>query len=85
MLEFNFYIIYRPDKQNIKFDNLTKRIKNLFENKNDDRIQYRYRTILKNDNLNEEIKNAIQMTSLLLNEIRENLTYLITIMYELNE
>ena len=36
--KFNFRIIYRFDKQSIKFDNLTKRVKDLSKNKNDDRI-----------------------------------------------
>ena len=54
-------------------------------NNNNDRTQYHYRIILKNENLNKNIRNAIQLISLLLNKIKENVTYLIIIIYKLNE
>ena len=57
--EFNFHITYRPGKQSIKSDSLTRRVGDLLIDQDDDRTQYRFRTILKDENLSEDIRNAI--------------------------
>ena len=66
--EFNFQITYRFDKQNIEFDNLTKRFQILFANNNDVRKQYLHQTILKNKYLNEKIRTIIFVAFKLINE-----------------
>ena len=83
--EFNFRITYRPGKQGTKPDSLTRRVGDLPENNSDDRTQYRYQTILKDNNLDKGIKNAAQLASLLLDEVEGSATYLTAILYELSE
>ena len=85
MSKFNFRIIYRSEKQNIKLDNFTKKINNFLKNENDDRTQYRYCIIFKNSNFKKEVKYIIQLTSLFLDEVNENVIYLTTIIYEFNK
>ena len=84
LFEFNFQITYRFDKQNIKFDNLTKRIQNLFTNDNDVRKQYLYQTILKNKYLNEKIRAIISVAFKLMNEKKKFINIAI-MLYDINE
>ena len=71
MSKFNFRIIYRFEKQSIKFDNLIKRVRDFSKDDNNDYTQYRYRIILKNDNLNKKIKNVAQFIFILFNEMKK--------------
>ena len=77
--------MYHLKKLNIKSNNFIRRVKNLLINNNNNRTQYHYRIILKNENLNKNIRNAIQLISLLLNKIKENVACLIIIIYKFNE
>ena len=85
MSKFNFHIIYRSRKQSIKLNSLIRKIKNFSKNDDDNRTQYRYRIIFKNNNLNKKIKNVAQLVSMLFDEIKENMIYLVTIIYDFNE
>lgn len=83
--EFNFRITYRPGKQSTKPDSLTRRVGDLPESENDDRTQYRFRTILKDDNLEEGVRHAAQLASLLVDGVSGSAIYLAAILYELSE
>ena len=85
LADFNFRIIYRPEKQSTKLDSLTRRIKDLPKSENDNRTQYRHRTILKNENLDPGIKNVIRLTSFLLDETEQKVTCLTLKIYDLSE
>ena len=85
MSKFNFQIIYRFDIQNIKFDNLTHRFENLFENTSNDRIKYHFQTLFKRKNLNQEIRNVINLISNSMNERHMNVAKLTFMIYELIE
>ena len=60
-------------------------MKDLSKNKNNNYIYYRYYIILKNNNLNRGIKNAIYLTIILLNNIRESIISLAIILYKLSK
>lgn len=83
--EFNFRITYRPGKQSTKPDSLTRRVGDLPEDDNDDRTRYRYRTILKNENLDKGVRNAVNIASLLTDDVRGSVTCLAALVYELSE
>lgn len=52
LAEFNFRITYRPEKQGMKSDSLTRRSGDLSQNKGDDRKQHQQQVLLKSKNLN---------------------------------
>lgn len=54
---FNFVITYRPGKQGIKPDSLTRRLGDLPSNDEDERVQKQQQTILKKHNLDPRIAN----------------------------
>ena len=83
--KFNFRIIYRLEIQSIKLDNLTRRFENLSKNVKDERTQFNYQTLLKTKNLDLEMRKIIEMTLDLMNEREENVTRIITMMYDLIE
>ena len=60
-------------------------MKDLSKNENNDYIHYRYYIILKNNNLNKDVKNAIYFTIILLDNIRKSIISLIIILYKLNK
>ena len=83
--EFNFRIIYRPEKQEQKPDSLTRRSKDLPANATDERTQYNHFTLLKDKCLDSEVRKAIALTSMLLNEATENVVKIATMIYDLSE
>ena len=62
-----------------------RKIKDFSKDNDDDRTQYRYRIILKNNNLKKKVKNAAQFIFMLFDEMKKDIIYLIAIMYEFNE
>ena len=85
LADFNFRIAYRPGKQGTKPDSLTRRVGDLPEHEDDDRTQYRNRTILKDENLEPGVKNAIRLAPFLLNETTQEVTCLAATVYGLSE
>ena len=60
-------------------------MRDLFKNEDNDYTRYRYHIILKDNNLNEGVKNAVYLTIILLNNIRESVIFLAIILYKLSE
>lgn len=85
LADFNFRITYRPGKQSTKPDSLTRRVGDLPEDENDDRTQFRHLTILKDENLDPGIKNAVRLASFLLDETEQEVTCLVSKVYDLSE
>ena len=67
LLKFNFRIIYRSDTQDIKLDNLTRRIQNLSASNDDARRQFQQQIILKKSHLKSDMNKAINLVSTILN------------------
>ncbi len=81
LADFNFRIMYRSDKQNIKIDALTRQADVMLRNSEDERIHYQQITILtlnwmKIANLKKNISESIYKQILKTNEIDENCTLL---------
>ena len=85
MIEFNFKITYRSKLQKTKFDNFTRRLKNFLKNYDDERHRYNHVIFFKKQNLNKKIRNAIDMTTMFMNEKRQNVITFAIILYVLNE
>ena len=85
LFEFNFLITFRSDKQNIKTNNLTRRIEDLFVNEDDERKIHNRKRLLKNEHLNRKIRKVVELISMLLNESEKNVAWLIALIYDLNE
>ena len=60
-------------------------MKDLFENENDNRRKYQYQIILKRKNLDEKIKQTINLAFILLNEKEISVFKFISIIYDLCE
>ena len=71
--------------QNIKLNNLTRRFQNLFEKQHDERQQFNHRILFKFHYFEKEIRNVINLASLLMNENQEKIIILTIMLYELNE
>ena len=84
MIEFNFKITYRSKIQK-KIDNFTRRSKKFSKNHNDKRHRYNHAIFFKKQNLNKKIRNAIDMTTMFMNEKRQNVITFAIILYVLNE
>ncbi len=81
LADFNFKIMYRSDKQNIKIDALTRQADFVFRDFNDERIQYQKTIILtlnrmKIADLEKNNDQSIYKQILETNEIDENCTLL---------
>ena len=81
LADFNFKIIYRSDKQNIKIDALTCWADFVLRDFNDERIHYQWITILmlnrmKIADLEKNVSESIYKQVLDVNEIDENCTLL---------
>ena len=85
LIEFNFKITYRSKVQDIKSNNLIRRSQNLFEKQHDEHQQFNHRILLKSHYFEEEVRNAISLASLLMNESQKKITILATMLYELSE
>lgn len=83
--EFNFRITYRPGVQGTKPDSLTSRSQDLPKGVTVERTQFNDQVLLKAHNLDPGVRNAIAMTPDLMDERRESVARLATIMYELAE
>ncbi|KAK9652865.1 hypothetical protein HCH54_010281 [Aspergillus fumigatus] len=57
---FNFKIVYRPGKQGVKPDALTRRSEDL-PKEGDERLQHQSQTILKKENLDPEIQKSVKL------------------------
>ncbi|OJD28611.1 reverse transcriptase domain protein [Diplodia corticola] len=66
--EFNFKISYRPGKQGEKPDSLTRRRQDLPEGVEDARTQHQFQTLLKDNQLEPEIRRAITLAAIILEE-----------------
>ena len=69
MFEFNFLIIFRSNKQNIKTNNFIRKIENFFVNKKNEHKIYNRKQLLKNKHLNKDIRKIVELTLMLLNEL----------------
>ena len=85
LFEFNFLIIFRLNKQNIKTNNFTQRIENFFVNKENERKIHNRKQLLKNEYLNKNIRKIVELTLMLLNELTKNVIWLIVLIYDLSE
>ena len=85
LFEFNFLIIFRSNKQNIKTNNLIRRNENLFANEKDERKIHNRKRLLKNEHLNKDVRRVVELTSMLLNEFEKNIAWLVALIYDLNE
>ena len=83
--KFNFQIIYRSKIQNIKSNNLTRRSKSFSKNATNERTKWNCQILLKNKNLNQNVKNVINLIFDLMNERQMNVAKLISMMYDLIE
>ena len=72
MFEFNFLIIFRLNKQNIKTNNFTRKIENFFVNRKNERKIHNRKQLLKNKYLNKNIRKIVELTLMLLNELTKN-------------
>ena len=72
MFEFNFLIFFRLNKQNIKTNNLTQRIENLFANEKNEHKIHNRKQLLKNKHLNKNIRKIVELILILLNECEKN-------------
>ncbi len=81
LVDFNFKIMYRSDKQNIKVDALTRQVNSVSRSSEDERVRYQWITILTSNqmkiaDLEKNIKKSIYKQILETNEIDENYTLL---------
>ncbi len=81
LADFNFKIMYRSDKQNIKIDALTRRADFVLRDFNDERVRYQRITILTSNrmkiaDLEKNVSESIYKQVLDVNEIDENCTLL---------
>ncbi len=81
LVDFNFKIMYRSDKQNIKVDALTCRVDSVSRSSEDECVYYQWITILtlnwmKIADLEKNISESIYKQILETNEIDENCTLL---------
>ena len=81
--KFNFKIIYRSEKQDIKLDNLTRRIQNLSQIKNDIRRQFQQKIIHKKVNLKSDMNEVLKLTFAMLNNVFYSTTQLISMIYDM--
>ncbi len=77
LVDFNFKIMYRSDKQNIKVDALTRRADSVSRSSEDERVRYQWITILTSNrmkiaDLKKNIEKSIYKQILETNEIDEN-------------
>ncbi len=81
LADFNFRIMYRSDKQNIKIDALTRQADVVLRDSEDERVRYQWITILTSNrmkiaDLEENISESIYKQILETNRIDENCTLL---------
>ncbi len=81
LADFNFRIMYRSDKQNIKIDALTRQADVVLKDSEDERVRYQWITILTSNqmkiaDLKKNINESIYKQILKTNEIDENCTLL---------
>ncbi len=81
LADFNFKIMYRSDKQNIKIDALTRWADVVFRDSEDERVRYQWITILTSNrmkiaDLEKNVSESIYKQVLDVNEIDENCTLL---------
>jgi len=81
LADFNFKIMYRSGKQNIKVDALTRRADFVPRGSDDERVRYQRTTILTSDrmkiaDLEKDVSESIYKQVLDANEIDENCTLL---------
>ncbi len=81
LADFNFRIMYRSDKQNIKIDALTRRADVVLRDSEDERVRYQWITILTSNrmkiaDLEKNISESIYKQILETNKIDENCTLL---------
>ena len=63
--KYNFRVMYRSDKQENKFDVLTKKKQNLSANAENDRTKYQHQILLKKHQLNDEIKKNLKLYAII--------------------
>lgn len=61
LAEYNFRIMYRPGKQGGKPDALTRRKQDLSANAEDDRTKYQHQVLLKEHQLDDEVKKDLKL------------------------
>ncbi len=81
LVDFNFKIMYRSDKQNIKVNALTRQVDSVSRSSEDERVCYQWITILTSNwmkiaDLKKNIEKSIYKQILKTNEIDENCTLL---------
>ncbi len=81
LIDFNFKIMYRSGKQNIKVDALTRQVNSVSRSSEDERVRYQQITILTSNwmkiaDLKKNISESIYKQILETNEIDENYTLL---------
>ncbi len=81
LVDFNFKIMYRSGKQNIKVDALTRWVDSVSRSSEDERVRYQWITILTSNrmkiaDLEKNIEKSIYKQILETNEIDENCTLL---------
>ena len=70
--KFNFHIIYKSKRLNIKFNNFIKKTKDFFTNKFNEKLQFQYQIVLKKRNLKNEIYKTIELIFLLFDNLNQN-------------
>ena len=83
--EFNFKIQYRPGKQGTKPDSLTRRVGDLPEDDKDDRRQFQNQVVLKQRHLDKGVRQAIELSPMLLDEKEIGIPELASMIYDLCE
>ena len=83
--EFNFRITYRPGKQGMKPDSLTRRPGDIPENETDNRKQHQHQVLLKAKHLEKGVQQALNLASLLLDEVPHTISSLTAMVYDLGE
>lgn len=83
--EFNFKISYRSGVQGTKPDSLTRRVGDLPEDDNDDRRKYQHQVMLKRENLDEGIMQAVNLAPMLLDEKEISVLELASMIYDFCE
>ena len=72
MFKFNFIIIFKLNKQNIKTNNFTRKIEIFLINKKNERKIHNRKQLLKNKYLNKNIRKNVKLTLMLLNKLTKN-------------
>ena len=85
LAEFNFQITYRPGRQGTKPDSLTRRPGDLPEGAEDPRVAYQQQTILKEENLDTGVKDAVRIAAVILDKVTLSIAEIAARLYAISE